>query len=572
MSIEGLNKERCDRRRSIAATRFGVDAVPLRFRGHSVAEANEGWTVLNSIGEVPENPKDAIALINANLPAGSDALSAEDVFIHVYEAANDNYVADRSCFLAESTLRNIAADAEHGAAFMNSHRTGDMSAPSELPYGQSFAGQYQEGIDGEGRLSKRALIAVYMARDIQPNGQAGPSTTDLDRMFSTGALKDVSVGLRKGERLCDICGNPFGYGDGAYDKKGRKLCRHAMGTTRNMTPEQVKGQQDRDPRNEKGVASYTMHNARLGELSAVYDGAVPGAGIRQVLSLAKSGEMSKDDVREMLSEAFNYYRDQFDFDLADIVSIEGAEPSFRVPVPSNKIQGSNTMSNKALLLASTVAASIAPYLGLSAGGEQDEENDDLHSAPAAPPGQAPALPVVRTDGDSSLSQKDRLELERFRANEATNLESEALRREQGKQEDRKRFEAEIGPKVTPSIRPHFLLLFGALQKADETNPVACNRLCYEADGVTQKFGEDGKPVTESMSHTQLFREVVAGLEPNFTLGQVPTPDASPEIAEVYARSTPQVQPPSELETLVAASKAQAQEYVNAGKKPGADKS
>lgn len=557
--IEGLNSERCDRRRSIAATRFGVDAVPMRFRGSSVAEANKGWSILKSEGEIPKAPEDALALINALLPPGSEMLAPEDVYLHIYEAANSNFVSDRSLFLAESTLRNIGNDATTGVSFMNSHRTGDMSSPAEMPYGQSFAGEYQEGIDEDGNPSRRALVAVYMARNLKPNGASGPSTDDLNRMFTTGSIKDVSVGLRGGSRLCDVCGYAIGYGEDAY-KNGRKLCKHRPGSTRNMTDEQIGAQKTRDARNAKGVASYSLHDSRLGELSAVYDGAVPGAGIRQVLSLAKSGEFSQDEVREMLTEAVVYYREQFDFDLTDIVEIKGKNPKFKTPVP----KGSIPMS-KLAIVSGAIATALAPYFG---GGEHEDDDAQREDAANNPPANV-TPPVVQPPAvPTGLSAKDRADLERFRAQESENNRNEGLRRERAKTEDFSKFQVELASKVTPATAPKGQALFLALQAADEKNPVACERLALNEDG-SARLGSDGQQVVEKLSHVDLLREFVGSLDNNFALGEVPAPDQNPEVAKRFAASSAQSLPVSEEESLAAAAKAEAREWVEGDKKPGA---
>jgi hypothetical protein len=104
LSIPGLDKQKCEQRNRIAARR-GFDAIPVRF----LSEPQVGFEVESSEGDLPAEVADALKIINSNLPEGAAALYPEDVYIHFAEAANSNFVGDRFMFLAESTLRNIAA-------------------------------------------------------------------------------------------------------------------------------------------------------------------------------------------------------------------------------------------------------------------------------------------------------------------------------------------------------------------------------------------------------------------------------------------------------------------------------
>ncbi len=274
MPIPGLTTEACQSRNRRHALRGGLSAAPVAL----------GVTGIG-IGET-----EALARINA-LRAGGDPLTAEQVHIRYAEAANDNYIPCRSMFLHETTLRNIAAGAGDGVSFMNSHRTGGFSSESELPFGQTFWGRF----DG-----KAAQVGVWMLRGIHPNGANGPSTDDLAAMIDGGSLKDVSVGLYGGKALCDLCGLDL-------DPWGEMGCEHAPGTTHSMTSEQVAAQLARGV--PEGTASYSLHNARFGEVSAVFDGAVPGAGFRKALSLAARGALTLTELNQCRSAYVTLARD-----------------------------------------------------------------------------------------------------------------------------------------------------------------------------------------------------------------------------------------------------------------------
>ena len=287
-----FDKEKCRQRNRIAAARDGVESVPLAFGRVSIDLA----------------ASDVMGLINARRPEGSGHLSESDVYVHWAEAANSSFVGDRFCFLDATTLQNIAADAEAGIAFMNSHRTGGLSHPSELPMGRTFAGRYEETIRPDGSPDRRAIVGIYMLRGAHPNGESGPSTDDLHRLISAGTVFDVSVGLFGGETVCDVCAN----------RVRSDECRHVPGTHRGMDETAVGAQLARGVKD--GKASYTVVGARCGEVSAVFDGAVPGAGFRKALSLARARALSPD----VTAEARHAYaalmgKGDFDMDAESII-------------------------------------------------------------------------------------------------------------------------------------------------------------------------------------------------------------------------------------------------------------
>lgn len=278
-----FDRKKCAQRNRIAARRDGVDAVPLRLFREGLVTPDPDSAVRYAVGKLPTTMDEALSLINATLPDGATALVADDVYIHYLEAASGAFIADRGMFLSESTLRNIAQDAATGIAFMNSHADGALSHPAELPMGKTFAGRHEQLRDG----TLRTRLAFYMLRGVQPNGAQGPSTDDLHRMIVGGTATDVSVGLHGGDRICDVCGNNLADSD---------LCTHSPGTHHNLTADQRKAQEARGV--PKGRASYTLDDAHMHEVSAVYDGAVPGAGFRKTLALARRHQLSRADLVE----------------------------------------------------------------------------------------------------------------------------------------------------------------------------------------------------------------------------------------------------------------------------------
>lgn len=281
MTAEFFNAEKCQQRNRIVAQREDVEGAPIQFR----AQLAPDFTVTETAGQLYESEAEVMQAINALLPDGASALTASNVYVHYLEAASNNFINDRYALLGESTLRNIAADAATGVAFMNSHRTGTLSTPSELPFGKTFAGQYQSGTDSKGQPRKRAMVGFYMLRGVKPNGENGPTTDDLDAMIRGGQVADISVGLSPGESVCNVCGSPLAE------------CNHVPGTRRAMTDAQVEAQTAAGIPG--GRASYTIENRRLGEVSGVFNGAVPGAGVKKVMKFRrKLGSADWRDARQ----------------------------------------------------------------------------------------------------------------------------------------------------------------------------------------------------------------------------------------------------------------------------------
>jgi len=286
-----FDRNRCALRNRVAARRDGCEATPVRFmRLDEIAE-----TTLAAMPKLPKTPADIMDRIRACQPEGADELQQGSVYALFMEAANDTFIPDRFMFLTPGTLQNVAKDGETGVAFMNSHRTGGMSHPTELPFGRTFAGQFMDTGTGDER-NCRAMLGAYMLAGAYPNGTGGPSTDDLFSMIQAGTLFDVSVGLYGGQAICDICG--LEPGDGWTDTE----CVHCPGTTWGMTPAEVKAQAKRGVTD--GCASYSLDGARLGEVSAVYDGAVPGAGFRKAIALSRNGKL--DELA--LTQAAHAYR------------------------------------------------------------------------------------------------------------------------------------------------------------------------------------------------------------------------------------------------------------------------
>jgi hypothetical protein len=548
MGIAGFKDEKCTQRERILAGRYGQNAVPMRFVGSDAGQANGGVQVLKRTGALPTTAADTLAAINSRLPEGATPLRADQVFTQVYEAANSNLILSRAMHLGESTLRNIATGAAHGVSFMNSHRTGGLSEPTELPFGQSFGGEFQEVVTADGRLAHRALISVFLVKGIHPNGSNGPSTDDIAKMFESGAVKDVSVGLSGGNTTCDVCGHPMGgpdayqeVDDGNGGKSKVRKCNHAPGTLQNMSADQIESQKQRSALNVSGIATYTLNNSQLLELSAVYKGAVPGAGVQQIINLCRDGDMTPDRMRVMLQEAYDFYGELLPFDIGQVLIIK--EP------PAD---GDEKLHRGARMKWPTLAALLnTPLQELAEQVEAEDGGPDVAPAAPAPAPMNYAEELRRVEAQLAAERQRNAQFQE--AHRQERLQSEAA--------DLEDFKTKLSRKVTPAALEKPLSLYRYAQARDRENPVALQRerMGENGEAVT---GNDGKPVMETLSNTDMVREAFLCLEDHYSLSPAESPDDPP--TSKYAGSKPVELPRSEDEALEADLKAEAAQWVSKG--------
>lgn len=169
--------------------------------------------------------------------------------------------------MSPKTLANFAAALEAGVAFLDSHHTG------RLPVGYSYSGQLVDYADAQSRSQTGVMGLFYITRGIRFGANHSYATTDdYIRAIESSTVRDVSVGAYGGRWLCDICGQDYWGGQ----------CSHILG----MTYETDGG---------LTVATLTIDDAELSEVSAVYDGATPGATILKVEQRMKRGLIGNDE-------------------------------------------------------------------------------------------------------------------------------------------------------------------------------------------------------------------------------------------------------------------------------------
>jgi hypothetical protein len=356
-----FDREKCQQRRRLAA-RQGINAIPMRLAASDPPV--EGATLVSARGTLARNDEEATGRINEILGNAPDqVLRADQLHVRTLEAGNTNFIPSRWMFLDKSTLRNVAGRASDGFAFMNSHRTGGLSSPAELPYGRTFAGRVETWALPGGGTFARSLVQVYMLRGEQPNGAGGPSTDAMVSGIDAGTVFDVSLGLSRGWAKCDVCGNDLT----ASDDDGKRLCRHYPGSSYQMGRDQRKAQSDRGVPG--GRATYTLMDANPSEVSAVFDGAVPGAGFRKALSAARAGQLPPQALHELRAA------------YGDLLPTRG-----RTAAPFHPAKGTTSMPIKLSDLMRLIRGSATePDVEI-----EDDEIEDRESFSAVPPKAQPA--------------------------------------------------------------------------------------------------------------------------------------------------------------------------------------
>lgn len=182
--------------------------------------------------------------------------------------------------MADSSLRNYAVDAAEGVSFLDSHQ-------HHQRLGYSYGGRFVE----ENGIS-RMTADFYTVRGLKLGNLA---TDDFIRGVETGLIRDLSIGFKVGEGFlyrCGICGR-----DMMHDWD----CEHIPGVTYSVTenPEDEPDSQ----RRENQIAFAWIENARLSEVSAVFDGATPDAMITKATRELRGGRL-QPKVQRMLESAY----------------------------------------------------------------------------------------------------------------------------------------------------------------------------------------------------------------------------------------------------------------------------
>lgn len=168
-------------------------------------------------------------------------------------------------FMLPSSLRNYAAEAAAGVAFLPGHNH------QHLPIGGSLTGELREGGDEQSVHADFYTLSGLRIGEIDTNG--------LIVGIRGGLTRDVSIGFFGGTPICQICNQHY----------WRSNCPHLAGFTYEIEQGDVIRQV---------LATVGMDDAHLAEVSGVFDGATPGAMIEKVYEMARSGAIDADAVRQ----------------------------------------------------------------------------------------------------------------------------------------------------------------------------------------------------------------------------------------------------------------------------------
>jgi len=186
-----------------------------------------------------------------------DVADLEQYPLYFFRAEISNSLLDSHfTHMSESTLRNYAEDANKGVAFLKGHNWRD------LPIGYSLTGTYEVG------AKTRVVSDFYTIHGLS-------ETNDLIARMKMNLVRDVSVGFHGGRAICDLCGADF------WD------CRHYPG----LKYEEKEGDVVRTQ-----LATFTIEDARLSEVSGVFDGSTPEAMVLKAQRAAKAGDLTAEQV------------------------------------------------------------------------------------------------------------------------------------------------------------------------------------------------------------------------------------------------------------------------------------
>ncbi len=201
---------------------------------------------------------------------GAAVVTLGDAFVFEAEVSSTRLDAYYT-HMADSTLRNFARDAAAGVALLDSHDG------YKLGIGYSAGSRYEEE-DGDART----VVTFYILPGLRFGGRHSyASSDDYIRAIKGGVVRDVSVGFHGGRWICDLCKQPY-FGQGS-------ACQHLAGYEYEI---------EREGRLTREMCTVTIHDARLSEVSLVYDGATPGAMILKAEQEAEAGRMSSADIRQ----------------------------------------------------------------------------------------------------------------------------------------------------------------------------------------------------------------------------------------------------------------------------------
>lgn len=213
--------------------------------------------------------------------------------IYSFDAEISNNLLDSHYTrMSVKTLHNYAEDAQKGVAFLQGHQWRGTAI------GYSLSGEYQT-TDSKNRV----LAGFYTVLGMQ-------ATDDLVKRIKSGLSRDVSVGFSGGSYTCDICGRDIWDWD----------CRHVPG---------LKYEEKRGDETYEVISTFTIDNARLSEVSDVFDGSTPDAMILRAQKVVQAGGVTPEQI-DILEQRYRMsMRSQTQWDMGNLGLIKKEEPKER---------------------------------------------------------------------------------------------------------------------------------------------------------------------------------------------------------------------------------------------------
>jgi len=202
--------------------------------------------------------KEELSFINEKI--AKKEMKADDCMIIDAVPANDTNLTVYYYRLGHSSLRNFRKNLDAGEV------PALVNHDPKIPIGRWLKGVVRK--ENEGHVLK---APVYMPKGLELDGY---STEHLANAYETGTLTDVSVGWANGKPICDIC---------KKDVRDPE-CKHWPGQPYNDA---------------KDIATCTIEDANLKEISFVWKGGLPGA---EFLDYEREEGDAPTDSLQILSE------------------------------------------------------------------------------------------------------------------------------------------------------------------------------------------------------------------------------------------------------------------------------
>jgi hypothetical protein len=215
-----------------------------------------------TILEVRATEPDLMDLVKKNQVYDQAILDEHDPFFwkaRVSSTVLDTYFTN----MMVSSLRNYAREAKEGVAFLDSHKSDSQTRT----LGRSVNGTY---VPKDANDYAETLADFFTLKGLAP---------EIDQFIArtrAGLSKDVSVGFFGGKFICSVC---------KRDMLTDWDCWHFPGFT--YAKDGGRAQKDQ----EQVICTAGVDDAHLAEVSTVYHGATPGAGIIKAERAAQAGKL-----------------------------------------------------------------------------------------------------------------------------------------------------------------------------------------------------------------------------------------------------------------------------------------